>query len=101
LIIQKRCGILGRSNRGRWFIPGLHEALQNAGVIDVEYRAACKTIADLMSTDVTVSTGFSTVMHARHYNRKLGTVVPITKCYAIGALGTRRDRRQPIRLFRI
>jgi hypothetical protein len=101
LIIQKRTGLTGRSNYGRWFIPGLGEAIQNAGEIDVEYRGLIKVTADSLSTDVVVSTGFSTVMHARHYNRKTNALIPITKCYAIQTLGSRRDRRRPLRLSRI
>lgn len=100
-IIQKRTGVIGRSSRGRWFICGLGEAVQNAGEVDTEYRALLKGVTDQMSTDVAVTVGFSTVMHARHYNRKSNILQPIVKCYALRTMGSRRDRRSPLRLSRL
>lgn len=101
LIIQKRTGNRARSKNGRWFFCGLSEQMQNAGQIDAQQTGLAITIATLLSDDVTVSSGFSTVLHARHYDHKNSALLPITKCYAIRTLGTRRDRRGPLRLERI
>lgn len=101
LIVQKRTGQAGRTKRGRWFFSGLSEQCQNAGEIDIEWRQTFKDFANVLSNDVTVSTGFSTVMHARHLDNKNSVLEPITKCYAIRTLGTRKDRRKPLTLSRL
>lgn len=101
LIIQKRTGTIGRAAMGRWFVPGLSEQMQNAGEVDIEFRTLAKTLADTCSSSVTVSTGFSTILNPRHYNRKTNALMVITKCYALRTIGTRRDRRKPLRLSRL
>lgn len=101
LIVQKRTGNIGRSKRGRWFFTGLSEQIQNAGEVDAAVRASVKVFADTLSNDITVSSGFSTVLHARHYDKLNHALLPITKCYAIRTMGTRRDRRRPLRLSRL
>jgi hypothetical protein len=101
LIVQKRTGTIGRSKRGRWFFCGLSEVMQNAGEIDIEYRGQAIDLANGLSSDVTVTSGFSTILHARHYDHKNNMMLPITKCYAIRTLGSRRDRRAPLRLSRL
>lgn len=101
LIIQKRTGNSGRNNRGRWFFCGLGESVQNAGIIDVAMYGPVKTFANKLSDNITVSGAFSTVLHARHFDQKGGELDPITKCYAIRVLGTRKDRRSPLKLERL
>lgn len=101
LIIQKRTGNTSRSKNGRWFFSGLSEQMQNAGIIDPEMTANAKALADLLSTDITVSVGFSTVLHARHFDQKNSNLLPITKCYALRVIGTRKDRRRPLKLERL
>lgn len=100
VIIQKRTGNTGPSQMGRWFFTGFSEKLNNHGVIAVNWIAGLKAIADLLSTDVTVTGAFSTVMHPRHYNQKANSLMPITKCYVLKTLGTRKDRRRPLALER-
>lgn len=100
LIIQKRTGNTGRSKYGRWFFTGLSEKVQNAGQVDQEMIANAKTLAASLSDDITVSTGFATVLHARHWDKKNNVMLPITKCYVVRAIGTRKDRRRPLKLER-
>lgn len=101
LILQKRTGNTGRSQMGRWFISGLSEQVQNHGIIDAEMVGDIRGIADLMTENITVTGGFSSVLSHRHWNRKANTLMPITKCYAIRAIGTRKDRRRPLTLERV
>lgn len=102
LIVQIRTGQSGRSKRGRRFICGLSEKVQNAGKISMGFIAACKSFADKFPADVTVNaSGLSTALHARHYDRKNSVLVPITKAYALATLGSRIDRRNPLRLSRL
>lgn len=101
LIVQKRTGNTSRSKNGRWFFSGLTEKIQNAGLIEPEWIGTCTTLANALSTDVTVSSGFSTVMNARHWDQKNSDLLPITKCYALRVMGTRRDRRNPLKLERL
>jgi hypothetical protein len=101
IIVQKRTGNTGRAKRGRWFFCGLSEQMQNAGEVDFQYRDDVKSFADLLSTSIVVTTGFSTTLNARHYDRKDNILMPITKCYALRTMGSRRDRRSPLRLTRL
>lgn len=102
LIIQKRTGTAGRGARGRWFFSGLGEAVQNNGVIVEGFQDDAKELADVLSEDIDTGAGdFTTTMHARHWNRDSNTLMPITKCYAIRVIGTRKERRNPLQLERL
>lgn len=100
LIVQKRTGKVGRQKRGRWFFCGLSEQLANNGLIIDDVLVNVKGLADGLSNTVTVTSGFSTVLNPRHWDRKGNTLEPITKCYAIRNLGSRDDRRLKPRLVR-
>ena len=94
LVIQKKTGLKGRANQGRLFIGGISETIQYAGEVSAAYATQAKTLAAKVNTDITVSgSGFTTVLHARHWNRKANQMKPITKVYVVKAIGSRMDRR--------
>lgn len=101
LIVQKRTGNTGRSAYGRWFFCGLSENVQNAGKVDVQAVGLCRNFANSLSNDITVTGGFATIMHARHWDKKNNTMRPITKCYAVATMGSRIDRRRPHQMNRL
>jgi hypothetical protein len=101
LIIQKRTGNTNRGSMGRWFFTGLTEKMQNHGVIARDYLTSVVSLANQFSDDITVTGSGATILHARHWNRKANSLQPITKCYALKVLGTRLDRRNPLRLTRV
>lgn len=103
LILRVRTGKSGRSKRGRRFVTGLSEKVNNNGEItDTTYKDAAKDLANQVPEALEVEmygpeSGDVTLL-ARHYDRKNSMLEPIVSCAAIGALGTRRDRRKPLAL---
>lgn len=99
LIIQRKTGFRGRSNQGRIFIGGIAETVQMRGLIANDFIAPVKTFAAKLNVDINVAgSGFTSVLHARHWNRKTNVLRPVTKIYVVAGTGTRRDRR--IKAFR-
>lgn len=106
LIVRKITGQAGREHRGRIFIPGLHENVQESGTVEGEYIETCIDIAEKMTdpvaVEVTDDEGGAPDLDAsyalRHYNRKGNILEPVVKCLVVETIGTRRDRRAPLRL---
>jgi hypothetical protein len=103
LMIRIRTGLAGRNKRGRRFITGLSELINEAGEITkTDYKDAAKALANAMPTAITVSGygefegEFPGMLLPRHYNRKDSEMLPITAGQAIATLATRRDRRKPL-----
>lgn len=90
LVIQRRTSSFGRANQGRIFISGLAESMCEDGHISAGKFADAKAIATFLGADRT----FDVPYHARHWNRKLNTFVPIVNCFAIQELKSRRDRQE-------
>jgi hypothetical protein len=90
LIIQKTTEKFGRSKRGRFFVPLISEQAQHDGIIDTLNASTCRELADIFQTDREIGTGTAS---ARHWDRKNNTFDPITRCYPLDVLGTRRDRK--------
>lgn len=101
LIIQRRTGKRGRSKYGRLYIGGLSEKIQYAGEISSAYRAECVAIATAVPQDIAVAGAFTSVLHARHWDRKNNVMEPVTKAYAVNGIGSRRDRRRPTPMSRL
>lgn len=94
LILQKKTGLRGRANQGRVFIGGMSEKVQFAGEVTELYIEKVKTLAGKLNTSITVNgSGYSSPIHGRHWNRKDNVMRPITKVYAVKAIGSRMDRR--------
>lgn len=94
LIIQKKTGQLGRGAQGRVFIGGLAEVINFEGGIATFGEGAAKTLAGKFALDINASgSGFTTVLHARHWRRSPNTLMPITKTYVVKGL-THLKRRQ-------
>lgn len=93
--IRKNTGFLGRRKLGRYFIGGLSENVfdtnnpneVNTGGILAQWQA----IAAFLGADV-IAGGFT--LHARHWDRKDGQLVPIANCTISSRIATRRDRRR-------
>jgi hypothetical protein len=94
LVIQKKTGLRGRANQGRLFIGGIAENVNFAGVVSDPYIPHVKTLASKVVTDINVNgSGFTTVLHARHWNRIANQMKTITKVYVVNQMGSRMDRR--------
>lgn len=89
IVIQRRTASFGRSYQGRIFLSGIAEAVQTNGEISNASRADAKEVATFLGADRT----FNVPFHARHWNRKMNTFVPISACYAVIELKSRRDRQ--------
>lgn len=99
IIIQKKTGLVGRANQGRWFIGGLAERINWSGELASVAEGAAKTLAAKFATDINVNgSGYTTVLHARHWRRSPNAMIPITKVYVIKGL-THLRRRQDKKLF--
>jgi hypothetical protein len=104
LILRVQTGKLGRSKRGRRFISGLSEDINAGGAVATGARARCVALATKVAQDIEVTSDdaqFVTFLHARHYDRKFAKLEVITKCWALSAIGTRKDRRKPLALVPI
>jgi len=102
LIIQRRTGMRGRQNYGRLFLSGLSERINFAGQVTPDFHGLAKAVAALVPADMNVAAeDYTGLMHARHWNRKDNILMPVTKAYVVGAIGTRKDRRPPLTLERL
>lgn len=94
LIIQKKTGLKGRANQGRIFFGGLAENVNYAGEVSSPFEANAKALAAKLNTDINVAgSGYTTVLHGRHWNRKVNQMKAITKVYVVKGIGSRMDRR--------
>lgn len=89
LIVQKRTGLQGRSNRGRMYIPGIWEGFNREGILDAAGYAAAGAFAASVGSDKVIG---GMTCHARHYSKKLNTAVVITECRAMRLFGSQRSR---------
>lgn len=98
LVIKKLTGQAGPNKRGRWFFGGCSEELQEHGEIINSYRDRVLAVCAIGAMDITVAAGGTyagCTAHARHWDRKTNTLVPIAVCRAVVVMSSRRDRRSP------
>lgn len=93
--IQKRTGQVGRDKRGRYFFSGISSAAQADGVLTDGFKPGLAALAAFLGADIA---GGTSVLHARHYDRKTNTLIPISQCRPVAVLASRRDRRKPLTL---
>lgn len=102
LVIQLKTGIGGRANQGRRFITGLSEKIQYAGEVTPDFYPKVLALAAKIKApfNITIAAGTESMLPA-HWNRKANVMKPVTACYVVNAMGTRRDRRKSIPWERI
>lgn len=100
IIIKRITGKGGRSKRGRLFIGGLSESINNNGVIATSAIDVCKDLMNAVPEDVVFSINEETesTMHARHWDRKNSVLEPVVSAALCLTIGSRIDRRQPLEL---
>jgi hypothetical protein len=94
-VIRKNTGLSGRDNRGRYFLSGLDSSVfstTNPNEIDsTTYLGLLQSLASYYGTDATIG---AATFHARHWNRKTSTLVPISACSVASRLASARARRR-------
>jgi hypothetical protein len=93
LVIQRKTTSFGRSARGRIFLSGIAEEINNGGFVNVTYNTVCRGLAAFFGADRT----FAIPFHARHWDRKNNTFVPISKCTCLDKISTLRSRTRKVR----
>lgn len=103
LIIRKLTGRAGREDRGRLFISGIGETANSEGVVSTTMITNMIQLANRipMNIDVTVPAdgeyaGFSTQLHARHWNRKDNALRPIVAATTTQVVVSQARRRRPL-----
>lgn len=105
LLLQKRTGQRGRRYRGRFFVPGLSEEVNDNGYIHADYVDEADDLAAFLGADFVaiVPPAAGQVWHARHYcdetkDPESGEVngpqvfVPIVDVRWVNKFATRKDR---------
>jgi hypothetical protein len=100
-VVSVRTALAGKSNRGRFFIGGMLEEHQTAGVMGAGYKAILQAYATKLLTTYTGTTpagGFSLVVHSRTLAAVPGTDCtdsshPVTAMIVRDTLGTMRSRK--------
>jgi len=90
ILLQRRTGLAGRQHRGRLFIPGIDELLQNASFVEASAYVAVGALAAFLGSDQVFN---ATTFHARHWNRKNNALEVITAIRPVKELATRKDRQ--------
>lgn len=90
IIIRKVTGNSGRDMRGRYFIGPVSEAICDDGYV-TPGETSVKAMASFFGADKTWD---AITFHARHWDRKTSTMVPISECIAMAKVSSRRDRRK-------
>lgn len=106
LIFRKITGHGGRSKRGRIFLPGISEVVNDGGRIYTGAKAAVISIAELLTAPVAVTytdgeevePAFAANLNLRLFDQKNSMLVPVMKCVALDIIGSRIDRRKPLPL---
>lgn len=94
VVIQKKTGLAGRQNRGRYFIGGMSSlafAAANPDEVSGGLLPAYQALAAAYASDQTFG---PSLVHARHWDRKDNVLRVITACLVGSRVASRDDRRR-------
>jgi hypothetical protein len=94
VVLRKQTNLVGRSNRGRWFIGGMDYSAfggTNSNELDSGITGAYQTLVAAMVSDQTWD---AFLFHARHWDRKTSSLVVIEAGAVSTRLATQRSRRR-------
>jgi len=90
LEIQRRTANSERNKRGRFYVPGIAEDVNDNGIVAQDMMAPAQALATLHGADQTWNL---IVHHARHWDRKTPDATVITYCRAMRQLALRQNRK--------
>jgi hypothetical protein len=94
VVLRKQTNLVGRSNRGRWFIGGMDNSAfgaVNPNELDSGITPAYQALVAAMVSDQTWDVY---LFHARHWDRKTNSLVVIQAGAVSSRLATQRSRRR-------
>lgn len=94
VVLRKITGVAGRQNRGRFFVSSLSSAVFDTGnpdELNPAHLSDFQAYAAIYGADQTFG---GIVCHSRHWDRKDGTLVPITGMRVSSRIASRDDRRR-------
>lgn len=94
VVLRKETNLVGRANRGRWFLGGLDASIvstTNPNEIDPGEIGVFQTLVAAMVSDQTWD---ALLFHARHWDRKSNSLVVIAEGAVSSRFATARARRR-------
>jgi hypothetical protein len=90
VLVQKITALGGKTNRGRWYLPGVDMSLVTGSYLNTAGQTAYTAFAVAAKTNVTDQ---GITYSPAHFSKSTASLVPIQNDPVVGLLATRRARR--------